>query len=319
MQDTAAERDPAPEHEPGPAREHEPGRAPAQEPRLDADAGLGLDADAERGLDTDAGLGLDADAERGLDTDAERGLDTDAGLGLGPEAGRGLDDAADSTRVGAAARRRRIGFVVAAAAFAVLIVLLGWAIPPRPAVISSDRLGPENGEPVAEYLTRARNTLAAGDTDAHWALISFTAGISSDRIPEFSGHLRVSEALYHVPIDRVMTLIVQIPLPAGGPVAVASQRAAADNVWAMRADDDRSKRVQQVTYARLSANCPCLVGLVVQATLPQLRNLAALPGVRAIEALPADASAGVFALAPLLPEQQDLADFGADDGPVPDN
>ncbi|WP_327140939.1 hypothetical protein [Nocardia sp. NBC_01327] len=215
--------------------------------------------------------------------------------------------------------RRRLGIGLAAAAFVILIVLLGWAIPPRPAIISSDRLGPENSEPVAEYLARARNTLAGSDTDAHWALLSFTAGIGADRIPEFAGELRVSEALYHVPIDRVATPIVQIPLPAGGPVAVASQRAAAGTVWAMSADSDRAERVRRVTYARLSADCPCLVGLVAQATLPQLRNLAALPGVRAIEALPADASAGVFALSPLLPEQQDLADFGPDDGPVPDN
>ncbi|MET9491517.1 hypothetical protein [Nocardia sp. NPDC006630] len=254
--------------------------------------------------------GPDSAADPGSATEVDNG--PDAAPKREVEGAAGSIPTRDSTR-------RRLGIGVAATAFVILIVLLGWAIPPRPAIISSDRLGPENSEPVAEYLARARNTLAATDTDAHWALISFTAGVSSDRIPEFAGDLRVSEALYHVPIDRVVTPIVQIPLPAGGPVAVASQRAAAATVWAMHADGDRAERVQQVTYARLSANCSCLVGLVVQATLPQLRNLAALPGVRAIEALPADASAGVFALSPLLPEQRDRADFGADDGPVPDN
>ncbi|MRH90068.1 hypothetical protein GFY24_21935 [Nocardia sp. SYP-A9097] len=206
-----------------------------------------------------------------------------------------------------------------AALLVILILVLGWAIPPRASMISTDRLGPENSEPVAEYLARAQDSLRGNDSAGHWALISFTAGISADHLPEYSGGLRISDAVYHVAIDRVATPVVDIPLPAGEAVAVASQRSAAAAVGAAHAYDDRGVRTNAVVAARLRANCPCLVGLVVYGTLAELRNIAAHPGVRAVEALPADASAAVFAVAPLLPEHRDLADAGLNDGPVPDN
>ncbi|WP_157556173.1 hypothetical protein [Nocardia acidivorans] len=214
--------------------------------------------------------------------------------------------------------RRVVGWTVVAA-LVILILVLGWAIPPRAAIISTDRLGPENNEPVPEYLARAGDTLGGNDVAGHWALISFTAGISADRIPEYSGGLRISDAIYHVAIDRVATPVIDMPLPAGEAVATASQRSAAAAVRATPAYDDRGMRTNAVVAARLAANCPCLVGLVVYGTLPDLRNLAAHPGVRAVEALPADASAAVFAIAPLLPEHQTLAGPGPNDGPVPDN
>ncbi|WP_330181981.1 hypothetical protein OHB26_37530 [Nocardia sp. NBC_01503] len=216
-------------------------------------------------------------------------------------------------------RARRVVGGAVAAALVLLIPVLGWAIPPRAAIISTDRLGPENSEPVAAYLARAQDTLAGNDSAGHWALISFAEGISAERIPEYSGGLRISDAIYHVAIDRVATPVIDMPLPAGAAVAVASQRSAAAAVAATRAYDDRGIRTNAVVAARLAANCPCLVGLVVFGTLPELRDLAARPGVRAVEALPADASAAVFARAPLLPEQRDLADAGRNDGPVPDN
>lgn len=216
-------------------------------------------------------------------------------------------------------RARRVFGWAVAALLVVLILVLGWAIPPRAAIISTDRLGPQNSEPVAEYLARAQDTLAGDDGAGRWALISFAEGISADHIPEYSGGLRISDAIYHVAIDRVATPVIDMPLPAGTAVAVASQRSAAAAVAATRAYDERGIRTNAVVAARLAANCPCLVGLVVYGTLPELRNLATRPGVRAVEALPADASAAVFAIAPLLPEQRDLADTGLDDGTVPDN
>lgn len=227
---------------------------------------------------------------------------------------------------------RRLGIAAAAAAFAALIVGLGVATPPRPAIIATDRLGPENGEPVAEYLARARDSLSGADADRHWALISFTEGITAARIPEYAGGLRISEITYHVPLDRVVTPIVTVAVPAGEAVAVDSAKAAAaqveymismneraGGVEAMTPAEIRTTRVQTLTAARLRAGCACVVGLVVHGTLPELRNLATRPGVRAIEALPADAPAGVFALVPLLPEYQMLATTGFDDGPVPEN
>ncbi|MFB8004586.1 hypothetical protein [Nocardia sp. NPDC056000] len=216
-------------------------------------------------------------------------------------------------------RARRVAGWSAAVLLVILIVLLGWAIPPRKGIVATDRLGPENSEPVDGYLARARDTLSGGDTAEHWALISFTEGISADHLPEYSGGLRISDAIYHVAIDRVATPVLDIPLPAGEAAALGSQRSAAAAVAVAQAYNDRDVRTNAVVAARLRANCPCLVSLVVHGNLEQLRNLAARPGIRAVEALPADASAAVFAIAPLLPEQRDLADAGPNDGPVPDN
>lgn len=208
---------------------------------------------------------------------------------------------------------------MAAVVFAVLVLVLGWAFPPKPAVISTDRLGPENGEPVADYLTFARETLQGSDSGKHWALMSFGSGITAARIPEFTAGLRVSRVLYHVPLDRVATPVITVVVPSNPAVAAASQTAAADMVAATQAFSERSNRTNAVVAARLRGNCACLVGLVLHGTLPELRSLAALPGVRAVEALPADASAGVFAVAPLLPEHAEYVKPGPDDGPVPDN
>ncbi|WP_245717590.1 hypothetical protein [Nocardia jejuensis] len=214
---------------------------------------------------------------------------------------------------------RPLGMATVAVAFVALILVLGWATPPYRSVISTDRLGPENGEPVADYLTRAQTSLQPTDLAPRWSLISFTAGVTAARIPEFTGGLRISEVLYHVPIPRVATPIISIGVPAGDAVAVASRRAAAAQVQATPAYDERSVRTNQVVAARLRADCACVVGLVVDGPLPQLRTLAALPGVRSIQSLPPDASAGVFAVAPLLPEYADSVNPGTDDGPVPDN
>lgn len=213
--------------------------------------------------------------------------------------------------------RRRVVIAAATAAFAAFVYGLGVAVPPRAAVIATDRLGPENGEPVAEYLARASASLAGADTDRHWGLLSFTAGITADRIPEYAGGLRISEVTYHVPLDRVRTPIVTVAVPAGDEAARASVKAAAYQVEYLSPLDARAVRVNAITASRLRANCACVVGLVVHGTLPELRALATRPGIRAVEALPADAPAGVFALVPLLPESDLLAEPGPDDGVLP--
>lgn len=213
---------------------------------------------------------------------------------------------------------RRAGIATAVVLFAVLIVVLGWAIPPRAAIIATDRLGPEGGEPIAQYLTRAQKSLEGSDSGEHWALMSFSPGITADRIPEFTGGLRISQVEYHVSVDRVATPILAIGVPAGDAAAVSSIKAAAGQVETTPTFDDRSARVKKLVAARLNANCPCVVGVVLQGTLAQLRNLASHPGVRAVEALPADAPAGVFAVSPLLPEQLDTASPTPDDAPVPE-
>ena len=58
----------------------------------------------------------------------------------------------------------------------------------------------------------------------------------------------------------------------------------------------------------------CVIGLVVRAPTAVLADIAATDGVRAVEALPADAVAGRFSVSPLLPEHVDVVLPGPDDG-----
>ena len=101
---------------------------------------------------------------------------------------------------------------------------------------------------------------------------------------------------------RVQTPVVTVATPAGDEPARNSADAAAGLLLAQQFRDPRSAEIARVTAARLRANCACTAGMVVRGTLPQLRELATTPGVRAVQALPADAIAGRFAVAPLLPE-----------------
>lgn len=213
---------------------------------------------------------------------------------------------------------RRIAIAVGAVGFVVLIVVLGVLNPPRPSGISTDRLGPERGEPITDYLARAQDSLSGSDSDEHWALVSFTEPLTPDQIPAHSGGLRIAAASHHVSIPRVHTPIVTVQLPAGSAVAVASADNAAWQLLAQHPADDRTNRINTVSAARLRAGCACTVAVVVRGMLSQLRNLAAQNGIRAVQALPADAVATSFAIVPLLPEYRELALPGTDDGPVPD-
>ncbi|WP_216899168.1 hypothetical protein [Nocardia alni] len=215
-------------------------------------------------------------------------------------------------------RWRIAGFVGAAVVFVVFIVVLGWAEPPRASVVATDRLGPDSGERVADYLARARVSLQGGDADEHWALVTFTTGVAPDDLPKSVAGLRISNVVYHVPIDRVYTPPITVPVPAGDAAAIGSARAAAGALNTSQTTDDRTRRIAAVMAARLQAGCPCAVDLVVRGRLDQLRALSTRPGIRSVEALPPDAAADAFALLPLLPEQTDAVVPGPDDGPVPD-
>ncbi|WP_228539799.1 hypothetical protein [Nocardia sp. XZ_19_385] len=207
---------------------------------------------------------------------------------------------------------------------AALMFTLGALNPPRPLGVGTDRLGPEQGETVADYLARAQDSLNGADSDEHWALVSFTTELAPAAIPAHSGGIRIGQVLHRVPIPRVQTPIVTVGVPAGDAVAIASATNAAwqlqtqlDRDEALGILDDRTLRATSVTISRLRAGCPCTVGLVIRGTLPQLRTLAATTNIRAVEALPADAVDGHFAVTPLLPEHTDTITPTPDDGPVP--
>ncbi|MGW5144049.1 hypothetical protein ACWEPH_33740 [Nocardia beijingensis] len=204
----------------------------------------------------------------------------------------------------------------AAVALVVLIFALGALFPPYRTAVSTDRLGPDQGEQVAEYLARSRESLDTGGDEPRWALVSFTEPIAPGDIPGHSGGLRIAQVLYRVPAPGVQTPLVAVPVPEGVAAAVDS---AADAAWLLpRPADERSARVVAFSAARLRGGCGCVVGLVVRGAPARLRELAGQNGVRAVQALPADAVAGSFAVAPLLPDYRDVVGPLPDDGPVPE-
>lgn len=217
-------------------------------------------------------------------------------------------------------RLRALGFGAAAAVCAAIVVALGITTPPVPDPVATDRLGPDTGETIVEYLDRARDSLSGTDDGDRWALVSFAEYRPAAALPGRSGGVRVSQALYQVPLPRVATPLVAVQVPEN---AAALERSGTDAAWQLTgrrrytADGTRGAQVLDVSIARLRADCACSPGLVVRAPLSRLRELAGRPGVRAVQALPADAVAERFAVAPLLPDSADPVAPRPDDGPVP--
>lgn len=211
--------------------------------------------------------------------------------------------------------------VLAAVVLAGTVVGLGVANPVPAARISTDRLGPDSGEQVSAYLERAHATLGAeGDADPgtpHWALVSLDAPVTPSQLLDVVGDVRVSQVLFRVPLDRVQTPMVAIPVAANPTAVQRAPSVAAARLQASVVGHDRPSLLAAYSAAQLSAGCACVVGATVRGSLEQLRALDAAPSVRAVEALPADAVAGSFAVSPLLPTQTTVVLPGPDDGPVP--
>ncbi|MBC7303204.1 MAG: hypothetical protein H5T78_19930 [Nocardia sp.] len=212
---------------------------------------------------------------------------------------------------------RNAAVLALAAIGAVILLVVAFRAPPPASAVATDRLGPAPGERVEQYLVDARDSLAGDDADQHWALVSFTEYRTPPALPAAAGGLRISGVIQHVPVDRVQTPVITVATPGGDEPAVKSAEAAAGLVAAQQFHDQRSADIARVTESRLRAGCACTAGVVVRGTLPQLRDLATQPGVRAVQALPDDAVAGRFAVSPLLPGSSDTVTPSPDDGPVP--
>ncbi|RBO90126.1 hypothetical protein [Nocardia puris] len=208
---------------------------------------------------------------------------------------------------------------VAVVALIGLLVALGVAIPPRELGVGTDRLGPDHGERVGDYLDRARASLSGDHTETRWALITFGEPLASHQIPDHTAGLRVAQVLYRVPLPRVQTPLVTVAVPSTDVAATNSSRWAAGALQAeldLGTDpESRYTATLSASAARLRADCACVVGVIVRGPLPPLRTLLDDPTVRAVEALPADAT--TFAVTPLLPDHTDVVGPGPDDGPVP--
>ncbi|WP_018179678.1 hypothetical protein [Jongsikchunia kroppenstedtii] len=203
--------------------------------------------------------------------------------------------------------------------------LIGNANPQRRAPVSDDAVGPTSGEPVDHYLARARASLDRA-TGSRWALVSLTRPVTAEQAwtfvagPAADRDVLLSQAALHVSIPNVQTPTTMVPVSS----AAALNAAPAAASWKIAADagapsdpPTRDDQVAAVVAARLSHGGDCVIGLVVRADASILRRYAAEPGVRAVEALPADARGGRFAVVPLLPEQTTVVQPLADTGPVP--
>lgn len=207
----------------------------------------------------------------------------------------------------------------AIAALVLAVLLAGWLSPVRPASVRSDALGPDNGEQVVDYLARAAGSLeaagslGAGD-DPRWALVSFDAAQRVEDAVALPGDPRVGRILFKVPISRVQTPLVQVPVSQHVESWRRAPGVAASRLHPEGTGEDRRARAAAVSAERLAAGCACVIGLVVRAPTAVLADIAATDGVRAVEALPADAVAGRFSVSPLLPEHVDVVLPGPDDG-----
>ncbi len=198
--------------------------------------------------------------------------------------------------------------VLVAAVIAVYLVGRADPIPPPP--VTTDALGPEHSESPQDYMARAAETLRPhGDSDAaHWALVSFRGGTAAAAAAEAVAPVRISEVLAHVRLDGRQTPVTTVQVPATDRPAAMVTRAlplAADTIAAGYgpAAAASGPDADAVTGA-LRAGCDCVVGLVVRAQLEQLRRVSQRPGVAAVEALPADAVFGSFAVRPLATRLQ---------------
>ena len=112
--------------------------------------------------------------------------------------------------------------VVAVVVGVAAVVGVGFANPVPTPPIRTDTLGPDSGEAVPDYLDRARDSVASVDGPV-WALVSFTKALTVDEVitstssvqvpgAEVSG-VRVSRVMFRVPIERVQTPLMSVPVP----------------------------------------------------------------------------------------------------------
>ena len=264
-----------------------------------------------------------------------------------------MSGSARSTLPVRALRAAGVGVLIVLA-LVVVLTALRTELPRSPGVMS-DALGPDHGEPVAEYLDRAAASLgdegaggggestggggaggdrADDDHDDHgahsassaahrWALVSAARAWTVADAEAVARDLpRVSGLMVQVPVDGVAMPVSEVVLTE--PVAGESSRGPAMSRGLERAAEgfetdnaDRSAAAGALTATRIRAGDPAIIGLIVRAAPEQLREVARLPDVRAVEALPADAVWGRFAVRPLQPQFSTTASPLPDTAPIP--
>ncbi|WP_214369429.1 hypothetical protein [Pseudonocardia sp. H11422] len=211
---------------------------------------------------------------------------------------------------------------------AVVALLVAWyagsqfASSAPQASAGSVRLGPDAGEPVADYLARLSAELPPPGA-AVPALVQLRAELEAPDVIALAdgAPLTVRSVVFRVPLPRVQTALRFEALAPGVPLPTALDTARQRAGFAAAADaarlTGRAASVAAAEQAALAAPCACLVALVVDGERAALDTLAARPGVRAVHAAPPGTVPVELALSPLLPEQTGRADPLPDDGPVP--
>lgn len=212
------------------------------------------------------------------------------------------------------------------AVFAVTVVVAGGPGAPPP-VPGAERLGPEAGEPVPDYLRRARRSLPPPGTGPVWALVQLDGYLgpaaAAALVAGVPGHpVRLSRVVLRVPLPAVQTALVSRDLPGqhpAGELAAALRSAARDRSRqsAQAPPGSRRAAVAAAEAARFRGGCGCVLALLVRAGGDALRAVAGRAGVRAVQAAAPGTALQGLAVAPLLPEQRDVAGPVPDDGPVP--
>jgi hypothetical protein len=220
-------------------------------------------------------------------------------------------------------RRGRIGALVACVLAVLAVAWYAGSQSGTPAPVAptgSVRLGPDPGEDVAAYLAGLPADLPPDGVTA-LALVQFGAQLTTaDAVAAVAGATLVT-AVLRAPIPRVQTALRFEPLEDGVAPAQAVANAADRARQQAEADagrlDGRPGDVAAAEAALLAdPGCPCVLALVVRADRAGLTALAGRPGVRAVQAAPADVTSRELALSPLLPEQTERADPPPDDGGV---
>lgn len=213
--------------------------------------------------------------------------------------------------------RTLAGWAVLVAVALGLAYWLGSATPLPTVRPAGDRLGPESGQQVSEYLSGARDSLAAAPAgERRWALVSPVAEWSTGEVWDRLGTLdRIGRVLVRVRIPAVQTPTATVPPGQSEAGVRAVNELAALAMPSLVAPGPRGAAIARVGSARLRSGTPAVVGIVVWGTGDGLRAVSGRPGVRSVQVLNDDGAR--FAVAPLLPSFTDRAVPGPDDRPVP--
>lgn len=217
------------------------------------------------------------------------------------------------------ARRALLAGLLVALTIAVLVA--GQRAQP-PAAVGTERLGPEFGEPVADYLRRAAGSLPPPGGAQVWALVQLDGYLRPGPAAELIQGTRLSQVVLRVALPGVQTALVFRDLPGQHPaeeLAAAVRAAALDRAQAaaQAPSGSRQAEVAAAEAAALKAGCACVLALLVRAEPAALRELTARSGVRVVHAASPDIPRDGLSVAPLLPEQRDVVGAVPNDGPAP--